>query len=118
MAYTRELVDRIRKAFASISYVEEKKMFGSLAFVVNGKMCVTAGPGRIMCRIHPELHDQEVKKDGCSTVVMRGREYKGNIYIRESCLKTESDLMYWINLSLEFNRQLTSGRDDRIPPAK
>lgn len=85
-------------------------MFGSLAFVVNGKMCVTAGPGRIMCRIHPELHDQEVKKDGCSTVVMRGREYKGYIYIRESCLKTESDLMYWINLSLEFNGQLTSGR--------
>lgn len=76
MAYSERLAERIRKALADLP-VEEKKMFGSLAFMVCGKMCLTAGPERMMCRIDPNLHEIEVKKDGCQTVVMGGRKYKG-----------------------------------------
>jgi TfoX/Sxy family transcriptional regulator of competence genes len=53
MAYSEELADKLRWALAEVPKVEEKKMFGGLAFMVNGKMCMTAGPKRIMCRIDP-----------------------------------------------------------------
>lgn len=81
MAYNEELANRIRKAIGHLP-VMEKKMFGSLAFLVNGKMCLTAGPERMMCRIDPKMHDQEVKRDGCSTVVMGNGEYKGYIHVQ------------------------------------
>lgn len=74
MAYSEELAKRIRKAVEHLS-VKEKKMFGSLAFLINGKMCLTAGPERMMCRIVPKLHDEEVKKKDCTTVIMKGKEY-------------------------------------------
>ncbi|HMC02362.1 MAG TPA: TfoX/Sxy family protein [Flavobacteriaceae bacterium] len=108
MAYSEKLAQRIRKSLGHLSNVEEKKMFGRLAFLVNGKMCLTAGPHRMMCRIDPKLHEQEVQKNGSSTVVMRGRNYKGYIHIQEENLKNEIDFSHWINLALDFNKQLIS----------
>ena len=107
MAYSKALAERIRKALANLP-VEEKIMFGSLAFMVNGKMCLTAGPERMMCRIDPALHEQEVKTPGCQTVVMGGREYKGYIHIKEENLKSEKDFAHWVHLALEFNKTLTT----------
>lgn len=79
-------------------------MFGSIAFKVRGKMCVTARPERIMCRIAPEFHDAAVKRPGCETVVMRGRHYRGFVYVAAEALKTEHTLKYWIHLALDHNK--------------
>ena len=106
MAYSEVLAGRIRKVLEHVPNVEEKKMFGCLAFMVNDKMCLSAGPRRMMCRIDPELHDLEVQRKGCSTVIMRGREYKGYIYIEEENLKQEQDLKHYIDLALGFNTSL------------
>ena len=55
MAYDEKLADRIRKALAHLPKVKEKKMFSGLAFMVDNKICITAGDSRIMCRINPVL---------------------------------------------------------------
>lgn len=107
MAFSEILAQRIRKAVNHLP-MEERKMFGSLAFLVNGKMCLTVGAARIMCRINPELHVKEVKKNGCSTDVMRGRDYKGYIHVQEKNLKAEQDFDHWITLAVDFNKQLTA----------
>lgn len=36
----------------------EKRMFGGAAFMVNGKMCVTASRSRIKCRIDPRMQSE------------------------------------------------------------
>jgi TfoX/Sxy family transcriptional regulator of competence genes len=108
MAYDEELVERVRKALAGLPKIEEKKMFGHLAFMVNEKMCVTVGNDKIMCRIDPATHDEMIKIKGCSTVIMREREYKGYVHVDKEILQTEADLAYWVNLVLEFNEKLTS----------
>jgi len=46
-------------------------MFGGLAFMVEGKMCVCVGKARIMCRIDPAMHDAALKRNGCTTVEMK-----------------------------------------------
>lgn len=106
MAYSEKLADRLRQALAHLPHVEEKKMFGGLAFMVNGKMCLTAGPDRIMCRIDPGIHEEVIRRNGCRTVIMRGREYKGYVHVSEDVLQTKADLNYWIKLALAFNKQL------------
>jgi len=53
MPANESLARRVRAALAPLGGVEEKRMFGGLAFMVDGKMCVTVGKDRIMCRISP-----------------------------------------------------------------
>ena len=106
MAYSSELAERIRMALIHLPIVEEKRMFGRLMFLVNGKMCLTAGPEQIMCRLNPKLHEQEVQRAGCSAVIMRGRKYKGYIHVNEKYLSTDQDLKRWIDLALEYNKEL------------
>lgn len=98
------LVQRVRAALAHVSGVNEKKMFGSTAFMVRGKMCVAARAERIMCRIAPALHDAAVQRPGCKTVVMGGRHYRGYVYVTADALKTKRALKYWIDLALAHNK--------------
>ncbi len=112
MAYSEKLAEKIRKALACFP-VEEKKMFGHLAFLVKGKMCLNAGSNSMMCRIDPNRHEREVKKNGCQAVMMRGMEYKGYIRVEEENLKNLRDFEHWVNLALEFNEKLVA--KDAIP---
>ena len=104
MAYNEKLADRIREALAAIPKVEEKKMFGGLAFMVNGKMCITIVKDRIMCRIDPAMHDEAISVKGIQTVIMRGREYWGYVHINEDILKTKKVLNYWVEHALDYNK--------------
>lgn len=110
MAYSEKLADRLRQALAGIPKVEEKKMFGGLAFMVNGKMCLTAGRDRIMCRIDPGIHEEALKRKGSSTVIMRGREYKGYVHVNEDSLQAKADFNYWVALALDYNKKAKSSR--------
>jgi hypothetical protein len=71
-----------------------------------GKMCVSVGSGRIMCRIDPEIHDAALEPKGCTTVVMKGREYRGYVRVDADALSATDDLDYWINLALDAVRYM------------
>jgi TfoX/Sxy family transcriptional regulator of competence genes len=106
MAINPELTKRVRDVLPKNIQIEEKKMFRGIAFMVNGKMCVTVGDNRIMCRIDPSLHADVVLHPGVSTVKMKGRDYIGWIYIDESIVPDKRKLSYWIKLALAFNEKL------------
>lgn len=110
MAYNEKLADRIRKALAHLPNVKEKKMFGGLAFMVDDKMCITAGSNRIMCRIDPGVHEEAIKRKGSRTVIMRGREYKGYVHVDEDNIKNKRDFDYWIGLALDYNKIAKSSK--------
>ncbi len=45
MSYDEDLANRIREILATTANVDEKRMFGGLAFLVNGNMAVAASGG-------------------------------------------------------------------------
>ena len=54
MAYDEDLANRIRELLGAQKGVEEKRMFGGLAFLINGNMSVAAsGRGGLMVRVPP-----------------------------------------------------------------
>jgi TfoX/Sxy family transcriptional regulator of competence genes len=110
MAINEVLADKVRAAFANTRRVEEKKMFGSIAFMVDGKMCITVGHNRIMCRIDPELHEAATQRKGVRTVTMRAREYKGYVYVDADALRSKREIEYWVRLALDFNKRAQSSR--------
>ncbi len=113
MAYNEKLTNRIREALADIPKVEEKKMFRGITFMVDGKMCISAGDNEIMCRIDPAIHEEVIKRKGCRTVKMKGREYKGYIYINEDGMKTKKQFDYWIELALAFNKRAKASKKSK-----
>jgi len=49
MAYDEDLANRIRELLGSEQGVEEKRMFGGLAFLINGNMSVAAARAACWC---------------------------------------------------------------------
>lgn len=105
MPYSEALAERVRFALTDVHSVEEKKMFGGLAFLVNEKMCINAGENRLMFRIDPAIHQDVLKREGCRTVTMKGRDYQGYVYVSEEGLRTKEDFDYWIGLALDYNKK-------------
>jgi len=100
------LVERVREALADVSGIRERRMFGGTGLMVRGHLCVSARPARIMCRIDPATHDEAIAREGCHTMTMKGREYRGYVRVDAAAVKTKRALKFWIDRALKFNRTL------------
>ncbi len=85
-------------------------MFGGLAFMINGKMCINVSGENLMCRFDPNQQDEISGKLGYQTMVMKGREYKGYCYVKPVGFKAQKDFECWIDLCLAFNKQAKSSK--------
>jgi len=110
MAYDNRLANRVREYLGNIRgiAVEEKTMFGGLAFMVKGKMCINVSGDRLMCRFDPALARELSERAGFLPMIMRGREYKGYCYVDPIGFKSRKDFAFWINLCLSFNDEAKS----------
>ena len=102
MAYNEHLASRAREILLSQRKVEEKKMMGGLAFMVNGKMCVGILKDDLMARIDPEAYASALGKRGCREMDFTGRPMKGFLFVSDEGLPTEKALRAWLKLGIEF----------------
>lgn len=112
MAYNDALAQRTRNyllKFKNLT-IEEKRMFGGLAFVINGKMCVNISGDRLMCRFDPGAERLVSKRNGYHPMIMKGKKYKGYCYVEESEIKSDNDFSFWLNLCLDFNDRAKSSK--------
>lgn len=112
MAYDTALADKVRKYLAQFPKlkIEEKKMFGGLAFMVNGKMCVNVSGQNLMCRFDPTLTKELTGKAGFLPMMMKGKKYEGYCYVEPTGLKASTDFNFWINICLDFNDRAQSSK--------
>jgi TfoX/Sxy family transcriptional regulator of competence genes len=95
--YDEELADRLRAALSTTPRVSEKRMFGGLAFLVDGALAVAAsGRGGLMVRCDPALADELVARPGVQRMVMRGREMAGWLRVDDAAADDESSLTEWV----------------------
>lgn len=107
MAYDRDLADRIREVLGSERGVEEKRMFGGLAFLVNGNMAVAvSGQGGLLVRVAPEDADGLLKRAPASPMVMAGREIRGWIRVEAAGVRTRRQLQGWVAHGIGCARRL------------
>jgi len=111
MAFNEKLADRTREIISlTHKKVEEKKMFGGLCFMVNGKMCVGVEKERLMVRLDPELFDEVIEKEGCKPMDFTGKVMKGFVFVDIEALNTKKKLEYWLKLALDYNQIAKSSR--------
>lgn len=110
MAYSTDLADKVRASLSEIKglKIEEKKMFGGLAFMVNGKMCINVGDDKLMCRFDPALTKEIAERKGFLPLVMKDKVYKGYCYVEPAGYEKIKDFEFWIALCLRYNEKVQS----------
>jgi TfoX/Sxy family transcriptional regulator of competence genes len=107
MAYDEDLADRIRDLVGGESGLTEKKMFGGLAFLLNGNMAVAAsGQGGVLVRVDPANAAGLAVHADVEPMVMRGREMAGWLRVPTDVVATKRDLTTWVRRGVSFARSL------------
>ena len=107
VAYDEELADRIRDIVHDEPGLTEKRMFGGLAFLINGNMAVSAsGRGGMLLRVDPADTPTFVERPEATRFSMRGREMDGWLRIDPTGLATKRHLTWWVSRGVSYARSL------------
>jgi TfoX/Sxy family transcriptional regulator of competence genes len=107
MAYDEELADRVRELIAGESGIDERRMFGGLAMMLNGNMAVVIrGKGGLMVRVDPAESDRLLAERGARATEMRGSTMRGWITIEASACTKTADLRRWVARGIGYARGL------------
>ena len=99
MAYDVELADRLRDRLEGTP-TTEKRMFGGLAFLVNGHMAVAAsGQGGLMVRCSPDQTGTHVAA-GATRMEMRGKEMDGWLRVGAEAVADDDALGHWVEVGV------------------
>jgi TfoX/Sxy family transcriptional regulator of competence genes len=107
MAYDDELADRVRECVAQEKGVTEKRMFGGLAFLINGHMAVSAGnKGGLLLRVDPADTESLIQQPHASRFQMRGREMNGWLHIDANDQTSDDELAQWVRRGVAYAKSL------------
>ena len=102
MAYSEQLVVKIRKALSHLLNVEEQEKMGGVSFMVDGKMCIRAHTNNeMMLRCKPEMTEELLTIKGARRYEMKGKPMmKGWLVISPEGMSNNKDFNYWVDIAL------------------
>ena len=106
MAYDHALAERIRAALPGIPGITEKKMFGGIAFMVDGNMTCGVSKNDLMLRISPDDTAAVLAQPNVRAFDMTGRPMKGWVLVDPAGLQSDDDLKRWVGQSVAFAQSL------------
>ena len=107
MAYDDDLADRIRAVVGGERGLSEKRMFGGLAFLVDGHMAVAAsGQGGMLLRCDPADTERLEQYEDVERFVMRGKPMTGWLHVQPGAVTEDDDLREWIAHGVRYARSL------------
>jgi TfoX/Sxy family transcriptional regulator of competence genes len=111
VAYDEELADRIRELVSGEAGLTEQKMFGGLAFLIEGHMAVAAsGQGGVLVRVDPAQSDRLVATTKARPMEMGGRQMDGWLRVDTDAVRTKQQLAKWVRLGVTYARSLPAKR--------
>ena len=109
MGYDEALTDRMREALGHRSDVVEKRMFGSVGFMVAGNLALAVSDHDehpVMVRVGPDEYPAAIARPGAGPAIMGKREMKGWVFLERDAVATDEQLADWVELALDFNATL------------
>jgi TfoX N-terminal domain len=81
MAYDERLAERIRHVFGERRDVTERKMFGGLAFLLQGRMCCGIVGSELMVRVTDDEFDAVMRDPHVRPMDFTGKPLRGFVYV-------------------------------------
>ena len=106
MAYDEHLAQRVRRLLFSLDNIHERKMFGGLAFMLNGNMCCCVDKENLVVRTGPEGYEDALAKPHTRVFDFTGRPMRGFVYVEGKGITEEQALRDWVNTAVDFANSL------------
>jgi TfoX/Sxy family transcriptional regulator of competence genes len=106
MAYDEGLAQRIREVLEERTDVAEKRMFGGVAFLVNGNMAVGVVKSELMVRVGPDAHAAALREPHARPMDFAKRPMKGFVFVAEAGLAEDAQLSAWVERGVRFAASL------------
>jgi hypothetical protein len=113
MAYNEHLASRIRRALGDRREFTERKMFGGLAFLCQGRMCCGIVGSDLMVRVPMDEFDAVLRKRHARPMDFTGKPLKGFVYVSPSGIRTAVSLQGWLILGERAARSATAEHGKR-----
>jgi TfoX/Sxy family transcriptional regulator of competence genes len=110
MAFDPGLAERVRELVSGSQAISERKMFGGLAFMVDGRMFVGILGSSLMARVGSERHQDALALPHVRPMDFTGRPMKGYVYVDAPGLAEDRDLQAWVQWCLAHAQALPSRR--------
>jgi hypothetical protein len=112
MAYDEETANRIREIVARENGLSEMRMFGGLAFLINGNMAVAAsGKGGLLLRCAPDQTDTLVGESHVGRFEMRGKEMDGWLRVDSAAVESDKQLRRWVQVGVDYAGSLPAKKN-------
>jgi TfoX/Sxy family transcriptional regulator of competence genes len=107
MAYAEALAERIRDVLADKGdRVREQKMFGGIAFMVDGHMTIGVVKDELMARVSADGEDDALAQPHARTMDVTGRPMTGFIQVAAVGVAADDDVRAWVDRALAFTTTL------------
>jgi TfoX/Sxy family transcriptional regulator of competence genes len=114
MAYNQKLLERIRTLLSPRQDVVEKKMFGGVAFMVQGNMACGPHGDNLIVRIGDAAAAEAMREPHVKPMDFTGRVLKSFATIEAAGIKTDAQLRRWVETAA--SHAATLSRDKRKRP--
>ena len=102
MSFDEGLAQRVRELLEDLPGIVEKKMFGGLAFMIDGNMSVGIVKHELMVRVGADDYPAALAEKDAREMDFTGKPLKGFVYVRESSLDSDDRLRYWVERGRNF----------------
>jgi TfoX/Sxy family transcriptional regulator of competence genes len=107
MAYDENLAQRVRESLLGSPNLNEMKMFGGIAFLINGNMACGVIQNDLIVRVGPQASDQVMAAPHTKSFAMTGRApMSGWVQVEPAGFATDAALQQWIDRGLHFAQSL------------
>jgi TfoX/Sxy family transcriptional regulator of competence genes len=114
MTYSETQAARVRKALGGRKEIIEKEMFGGIAFLLGGNMCVGVHGDDLIVRIEPSTTPAMLKEPGAKPFDLAGRSgMAGWLLVAPAGYRTEAALQAWVARGVGFASSLPKKRPGR-----
>jgi TfoX/Sxy family transcriptional regulator of competence genes len=105
MAYDENLAERVRFILASDPNLRERKMFGGLAFMIDGHMCCGIVGDELMLRLGADGARAALERPHVREMDFTGRPMTAMVFVAPESLGRAA-LTRWIEQAVAFVRTL------------
>ena len=102
MAYDEKLAARVRAVLPARASVMERKMFGGLALMLDGKMLCGILGDELIVRVGPERYPEALGKSHARPMDFNGRPMRGYVYVAAAGVKTPKQLVPWLASAMSY----------------
>jgi TfoX/Sxy family transcriptional regulator of competence genes len=119
MAYDEALAERARRVLDGTAGLEEKAMFGGIAWLVNGNMAGGVVKEKLCVRVGPDAYESALAERHAEPMTFTGMAgLRGFVYVMPAGLSRNEDLAKWLGRGVAFAKSLPKKTKKKVSEKK